>query len=73
MHEAEAIVLKGRSPVGLKSAFLGRFSVLCPLSPMLQRRAERAICQLLEILHEPKRKYLVYYQERKPWMPRESF
>jgi hypothetical protein len=38
-HEAEAVVLRERSPIGLKLTFLGRFSVLGPFSPMLQRRA----------------------------------
>lgn len=34
-RETEAVALKERSPFELKSAIVGRFNVLCPLSPML--------------------------------------
>ena len=35
-REAEAVALKEQSPDGLKTAILGRFSVLCSLSPTLR-------------------------------------
>jgi hypothetical protein len=38
-REAKAVALKEPSPIGLKFAILGRFNLLCSLSPMLQRRA----------------------------------
>jgi hypothetical protein len=53
-REAEAIALKEPSPRGLKPAISGRFNVLCPLSPMLQRRAIGGVIDLLEIHIEPK-------------------
>ena len=37
-HEAKAVVLRERSPIGLNDTISGRFNVLCSFSPMLQRR-----------------------------------